>query len=87
VLRGEQVPTAEKIYSIFETHTDLIKRGKVQTPRLNDGGVGADAERKGQQRDNSKAGFLSSARMPQRMSRRTDLLSTARSELGNFRGH
>jgi len=32
VLQGEQVPTAEKIYSIFETHTDLIKRGKVQTP-------------------------------------------------------
>ena len=32
VLLGEQVPNAEKIYSIFETHTDLIKRGKVQTP-------------------------------------------------------
>ncbi len=32
VLEGEQVPTAEKIYSIFEPHTDLIKRGKVQTP-------------------------------------------------------
>jgi len=32
VLQGEQVPTAEKIYSIFEPHTDLIKRGKVQTP-------------------------------------------------------
>ena len=32
VLQGEQVPNAEKIYSIFETHTDLIKRGKVQTP-------------------------------------------------------
>src|SRR6202022_2092747 len=32
VLHGEQVPTAEKIYSIFEPHTDLIKRGKVQTP-------------------------------------------------------
>ena len=32
VLDGEQVPTAEKIYSIFEPHTDLIKRGKVQTP-------------------------------------------------------
>jgi IS5 family transposase len=26
------VPTAEKIYSIFEPHTDLIKRGKVRTP-------------------------------------------------------
>lgn len=32
VLRGEQVPTDQKIYSIFETHTDLIKRGKVQKP-------------------------------------------------------
>jgi IS5 family transposase len=32
VLNGEQVPNAEKIYSIFEAHTDLIKRGKVQTP-------------------------------------------------------
>jgi IS5 family transposase len=32
VLEGEQVPNAEKIFSIFEAHTDLIKRGKVQTP-------------------------------------------------------
>src|SRR5438093_931069 len=32
VLQGEQVPTAEKIYSIFESHTDLIKRGKAQKP-------------------------------------------------------
>jgi IS5 family transposase len=32
VLEGESVPNAEKIYSIFEPHTDLIKRGKVQTP-------------------------------------------------------
>src|SRR6202049_1555441 len=32
VLDGEQVPTAEKIYSIFEPHTDLIKRGKLKTP-------------------------------------------------------
>lgn len=32
VLDREQVPTAEKIFSIFEPHTDLIKRGKVQTP-------------------------------------------------------
>ena len=32
VLAGEQVPNAEKIYSIFEPHTDLIKRGKVRTP-------------------------------------------------------
>ena len=31
VLGGEQVPNAEKIYSIFEPHTDLIKRGKVLT--------------------------------------------------------
>ena len=32
VIEGEQVPNAEKIYSIFEPHTDLIKRGKVLTP-------------------------------------------------------
>ena len=32
VIEGEQVPNAEKIFSIFESHTDLIKRGKVQTP-------------------------------------------------------
>jgi hypothetical protein len=32
VLDGEQVPAAEKLYSIFEPHTDLIKRGRVQTP-------------------------------------------------------
>jgi IS5 family transposase len=32
VLEKEAVPTAEKIYSIFEPHTDLIKRGKVQKP-------------------------------------------------------
>ena len=32
VLNGEQVPTTEKLYSIFEPHTDLIKRGKVKTP-------------------------------------------------------
>jgi IS5 family transposase len=32
VLDGEQVPTGAKIYSIFEPHTDLIKRGKVRTP-------------------------------------------------------
>jgi transposase, IS5 family len=32
VLDGEQVPNAEKLYSIFEPHTDLIKRGKVRTP-------------------------------------------------------
>jgi IS5 family transposase len=32
ILNGEQVANAEKIYSIFEPHTDLIKRGKVRTP-------------------------------------------------------
>jgi IS5 family transposase len=32
VLLGEQVPNDEKVYSIFEPHTDLIKRGKVLTP-------------------------------------------------------
>jgi IS5 family transposase len=32
VIDGEQVPNGEKIYSIFEPHTDLIKRGKVRTP-------------------------------------------------------
>ena len=31
-LEGEQVPNDQKIYSIFETHTALIKRGKVQKP-------------------------------------------------------
>jgi IS5 family transposase len=32
VLHGETVPTDEKIYSIFESHTDLIKRGKTLKP-------------------------------------------------------
>src|SRR3984893_16195021 len=32
VLNGELVPNAEKIYSISDPHTDLIKRGKVRTP-------------------------------------------------------
>jgi transposase, IS5 family len=32
VINGEQVPNAEKLYSIFEPHTDPIKRGKVLTP-------------------------------------------------------
>ena len=32
VINGEQVPTSEKIYSIFEPHTDLIKRGKTNKP-------------------------------------------------------
>ncbi|SPP98187.1 hypothetical protein [Bradyrhizobium vignae] len=31
VLLGEQLATDEKIYSIFEPHTDLIKRGKLRT--------------------------------------------------------
>ena len=32
VIEGEQVPTEEKVYSIFEPHTDLIKRGKQRKP-------------------------------------------------------
>jgi len=32
VIEGEEVPNEEKIFSIFETHTDLIKRGKVDRP-------------------------------------------------------
>jgi transposase, IS5 family len=32
VLGGESVPAGEKLYSIFEPHTDLIKRGKTQKP-------------------------------------------------------
>lgn len=32
VIDGEQVPTEEKVYSIFESHTDLIKRGKARKP-------------------------------------------------------
>ncbi len=32
VLLGEQVPSEQKVYSIFEPHTDLIKRGKVLKP-------------------------------------------------------
>jgi IS5 family transposase len=32
VLEGESVPSEQKIYSIFEPHTDLIKRGKAQKP-------------------------------------------------------
>jgi IS5 family transposase len=32
VLEGEQVPADEKVYSIFEDHTQLIKRGKQRTP-------------------------------------------------------
>ena len=32
VLEGETVPVEEKVYSIFEPHTDLIKRGKTLKP-------------------------------------------------------
>lgn len=32
VLAGEQVPVHDKIFSIFEPHTDLILRGKTKTP-------------------------------------------------------
>jgi IS5 family transposase len=32
IFRGETVPANEKLYSIFETHTDMIKRGKVYKP-------------------------------------------------------
>ena len=32
VLEGAQVHVTEKLYSIFEPHTDLIKRGKIDTP-------------------------------------------------------
>lgn len=32
VLQGETVPNAEKIFSIFEPHTELIKRGKEPDP-------------------------------------------------------
>src|SRR5438445_5365439 len=32
VLGGEQVPSSQSHYSIFESHTDLIKRGLLNTP-------------------------------------------------------
>ena len=32
ILKGETVPAEEKIVSIFEEHTDIIKRGKSQSP-------------------------------------------------------
>jgi len=32
VIRNEQVPVEEKLFSIFETHTDMILRGKARTP-------------------------------------------------------
>jgi IS5 family transposase len=32
VIEGEQVPNEQKLFSIFEPHTDLIKRGKILKP-------------------------------------------------------
>ncbi|MFQ5866336.1 MAG: ISNCY family transposase [bacterium] len=32
VLKGEKVPASDKVVSIFEEHTDIIKRGKTQSP-------------------------------------------------------
>jgi IS5 family transposase len=32
MLKGETVPAAERIFSIFEEHTELIKRGKSRKP-------------------------------------------------------
>ncbi len=32
MLESESVPVHEKVFSIFEPHTDLIKRGKTKTP-------------------------------------------------------
>lgn len=32
VIHGKQVPSAEKVYSLFEEHTELIKRGKARKP-------------------------------------------------------
>ena len=32
VIMGEQLPSAEKVYSLFEEHTELIKRGKAGKP-------------------------------------------------------
>lgn len=32
VLEGEQVPATEKVYSLFEEHTELLKRGKAGKP-------------------------------------------------------
>jgi len=32
VLKGEKVPASDKIVSIFEDHTDIIRRGKSQSP-------------------------------------------------------
>lgn len=32
ILKGEKVPASDKIVSIFEDHTDIIRRGKSQSP-------------------------------------------------------
>ena len=32
ILQGEQVPASEKIVSLFEEHSDIIRRGKVSRP-------------------------------------------------------
>lgn len=32
VINGKQVPSAQKVYSLFEEHTELIKRGKARKP-------------------------------------------------------
>lgn len=32
VILGKQMPSAEKVYSLFEEHTELIKRGKARKP-------------------------------------------------------
>lgn len=32
VILGEQVPNADKLFSLFETHTQLFRRGKASTP-------------------------------------------------------
>jgi transposase, IS5 family len=32
VIFGNQVPSSEKVYSLFEEHTELIKRGKARKP-------------------------------------------------------
>lgn len=47
IIGGEQVPVDEKLFSIFEPHTDLLVRGKTRTPvefghkvRLVESGIG-----------------------------------------------
>jgi IS5 family transposase len=34
VLKGEEVPAWEKVYSIFETHTDMIKKSNTRKPEF-----------------------------------------------------